>query len=177
MGADERVNIGMIAICPSTGDVVWDQFEGKCFIRFGSTASSSVTLRRLYAYGARGRYCFGLPTSRPSCIFPKPAELLLAEQGLTKPSERMLKYFAGYALRSPSSCKRSCLRPYNRSATTERRIRIERYKNQLSYTDAFDFVSQFYTQKTQSGKASTSFTSGLYLTSHCAWRANIRQGS
>jgi DNA mismatch repair protein MSH3 len=31
MGADERVNIGMIAICPSTGDVVWDEFEGKCF--------------------------------------------------------------------------------------------------------------------------------------------------
>ena len=32
MGADERVNVGMIAICPSTGDVVWDEFEGKCLI-------------------------------------------------------------------------------------------------------------------------------------------------
>jgi DNA mismatch repair protein MSH3 len=32
MGADERVNVGMIAICPSTGDVIWDEFEGKCFI-------------------------------------------------------------------------------------------------------------------------------------------------
>jgi hypothetical protein len=28
MGADERVNVGMIVICPSTGDVVWDDFEG-----------------------------------------------------------------------------------------------------------------------------------------------------
>lgn len=28
MGTDERVNIAMIAICPSTGDVVWDEFEG-----------------------------------------------------------------------------------------------------------------------------------------------------
>ena len=32
MGTDERVNIGMITICPSTGDVVWDEFEGKCLI-------------------------------------------------------------------------------------------------------------------------------------------------
>jgi DNA mismatch repair protein MSH3 len=29
MGADEKVSISMIAICPSTGDVVWDEFEGK----------------------------------------------------------------------------------------------------------------------------------------------------
>jgi DNA mismatch repair protein MSH3 len=36
MGADERVNIGMIAICPSTGDVIWDEFEGKCFFGHSS---------------------------------------------------------------------------------------------------------------------------------------------
>lgn len=42
MGADERVNIGMIAICPSTGDVVWDEFEGKCLIgRFSDVAENS----------------------------------------------------------------------------------------------------------------------------------------
>ncbi len=28
MGADERVKVGIIVICPSTGDVVWDEFEG-----------------------------------------------------------------------------------------------------------------------------------------------------
>lgn len=28
MGADERVSISMISICPSTGDVVYDDFEG-----------------------------------------------------------------------------------------------------------------------------------------------------
>lgn len=33
MGADERVSIGMVTICPSTGDVVWDEFEGKFLIR------------------------------------------------------------------------------------------------------------------------------------------------
>jgi len=29
MGPDERVSIGVIVICPSTGDVIWDEFEGK----------------------------------------------------------------------------------------------------------------------------------------------------
>jgi hypothetical protein len=33
MGADERISIGMVTICPSTGDVVWDEFEGKFLIR------------------------------------------------------------------------------------------------------------------------------------------------
>lgn len=28
MGTDEHVRIGMIAISPSTGDVVWDEFDG-----------------------------------------------------------------------------------------------------------------------------------------------------
>ena len=28
MGTDERVSIAMISIAPSTGDVVWDEFEG-----------------------------------------------------------------------------------------------------------------------------------------------------
>ncbi|KAI0003416.1 DNA mismatch repair protein MSH3 [Russula compacta] len=121
MGADERVNIGMIAICPSTGDVVWDEFED-------------------------GHMRTELETRMVHC---KPAELLLAEQGLTKPTERMLEHFTG-------------------SATTERRIRVERYKNQMSYTDAFDFVSQFYTQKTHCGKASASFTSAGKLMAEVA---------
>jgi hypothetical protein len=33
----------------------------------------------------------------------------------------------------------------------------------MSYSEAFDFVSKFYTQKTHFGKASTSFKSGLYF--------------
>lgn len=28
MGADERVLIGMVTIIPSTGDIVYDEFEG-----------------------------------------------------------------------------------------------------------------------------------------------------
>jgi DNA mismatch repair protein MSH3 len=37
MGADERVKVGFIAVTPSTGDVVWDEFDGttcsqRCFV-------------------------------------------------------------------------------------------------------------------------------------------------
>lgn len=28
MGVDEKVAIGVVIVCPSTGDVVWDDFEG-----------------------------------------------------------------------------------------------------------------------------------------------------
>ena len=53
MGADERVNIGMIAICPSTGDVVWDEFEGKCPIELLYDATDN-SLRWPYAYRVGG---------------------------------------------------------------------------------------------------------------------------
>ena len=29
LGTDERVLVSMISICASTGDVMWDQFEGQ----------------------------------------------------------------------------------------------------------------------------------------------------
>jgi DNA mismatch repair protein MSH3 len=102
--------------------------------------------------------------SQTRMVHCKPAELLLAEQGLTKPTERMLKHFAGCVPWIPLVHKDLRQFSHIRSITTERRIRIERHKNLMSYTDAFDFVSKFYTQKTHTGKASTSFTSGLYLT-------------
>ena len=28
IGMDEKVNFGMVVVCPSTGDVVWDEFKG-----------------------------------------------------------------------------------------------------------------------------------------------------
>ncbi len=170
MGADERVNIGMIAICPSTGDVVWDEFEGKCLIGYSSDAAenSSATsdghmrteleVSSFLSLLLSANFSF-IYLSQTRMVHCKTAELLLAEQGLTKPTERMLKHFAGYAPWNLPVCKGLTL---NRSTTTERRIRIERHKNVMSYTDAFDFVSKFYTQKTYSGRASTSFMLGLY---------------
>jgi hypothetical protein len=58
MGADERVNVGMIVICPSTGDVVWDEFEGK-FLLSTCPTSAKVAFRWPYAHRARSR----LPSS------------------------------------------------------------------------------------------------------------------
>ena len=29
LGIDEKVKVSLISICASTGDVVWDQFDGK----------------------------------------------------------------------------------------------------------------------------------------------------
>lgn len=113
MGADERVNIGMIAICPSTGDVVWDEFEGKCPIEllYGATDNS---LRWPYAYRVGGELVSEFVLSanflpfmyifQTRMVHCKPAELLLAEQGLTKPTERMLKHFAGCVPWTPPVC-------------------------------------------------------------------------
>jgi len=106
MGADERVSIGMVTICPSTGDVVWDEFEGKFLIR------RSLVSLRAYGLPSDGHMRTELevtsfmPTdltpftylSQTRMVHCKPAELLLPEQGLTKPTERMLNYFAGWVL-------------------------------------------------------------------------------
>lgn len=32
MGVDEKVTVGMIVVCPNTGDVTWDEFEGEVAI-------------------------------------------------------------------------------------------------------------------------------------------------
>ena len=107
MGADERVNIGMIAICPSTGDVVWDEFEGKCLtglflmlLRTHKPPSDGHMRTELEVNFFLGLLLSANLTpfmyvSQTRMVHCKPAELLLAEQGLTKPTERMLKHFAG----------------------------------------------------------------------------------
>jgi hypothetical protein len=62
------------------------------------------TLRWPYAYRARSEFVSVFQLSPPMSSYQtrmvhcKPAELLLAEQGLTKPTERMLKHFAGYVI-------------------------------------------------------------------------------
>jgi DNA mismatch repair protein MSH3 len=32
-GLDEKVNIGIVSIVPSTGEVVWDEFQGMMMVR------------------------------------------------------------------------------------------------------------------------------------------------
>ncbi|KAK1232280.1 Mismatch repair protein msh3 [Marasmius sp. AFHP31] len=89
------VTIGMIAITPSTGDVVWDEFDD--------------VLMRL-----------DLETRIEHL---RPTEILVIREGLTQPTKRMLTHLSG-------------------------NVRLEYFDTQLSYTDAFDFVSEFYQSST-----------------------------
>ncbi|KAI0792873.1 muts domain V-domain-containing protein [Abortiporus biennis] len=64
MGVDERVRLSMIAISPSTGDVVWDEFED-------NHMRTELETR---------------------IIHTSPCELLLPAEKLSKPTEKMLAY-------------------------------------------------------------------------------------
>lgn len=49
-GLDEKVNIGIVSIVPSTGEVVWDEFQGMMMIRCSlltyQTRICALNLRR-----------------------------------------------------------------------------------------------------------------------------------
>ncbi|KIJ68934.1 hypothetical protein HYDPIDRAFT_80554 [Hydnomerulius pinastri MD-312] len=102
--SEDHVSIGMIVITPSTGDVVWDEFD--------DTVLRSELETRL--------------------VHTRPAELVLPEPGLSKLTEKVLKHFIG-------------------SATSGQRTRVERYRGAMEYTEAFDFVTNFYSDKTKAG--------------------------
>ncbi|KAI0747682.1 muts domain V-domain-containing protein [Daedaleopsis nitida] len=65
MGADERVLIAMVAISPSTGDVVWDEFED-------NHMRSELETRLVHT---------------------KPYELLLPSKNVSQATEKLIKYF------------------------------------------------------------------------------------
>ncbi|OCH90300.1 hypothetical protein OBBRIDRAFT_826026 [Obba rivulosa] len=115
-GAGERVNIGMVVITPSTGDVVWDQFE-----------DSSMRIE--------------LETRM---VHTTPYELLLPASKLSGPTEKLISYIT-------------------ENTISDHRIRIERFNEMLSYTDAFSHLSKFYTDKNKSFAASESFNSGKLM--------------
>ncbi|KAF8557342.1 hypothetical protein OG21DRAFT_1505567 [Imleria badia] len=100
--SEDHVSISMIAITPSTGDVVWDEFD--------DTIMRSELETRL--------------------VHTRPAELLLPEQGLSKLTEKVLRHFSG-------------------SIHSGQKIRIERCKNGMEFSVAFDFVTEFYSDKTK----------------------------
>ncbi|EED81705.1 predicted protein [Postia placenta Mad-698-R] len=115
MGADERVLVGMVVISASTGDVVWDEFEGKSF----------CSTRMVHS---------------------KPYELLLPRDKLSKPSEKMIHHFTQYELHSPNH-----------------KIRIERTQEDLTYTEAFSYLTRFYSDQTKAAIASESYNSGKLM--------------
>ncbi|CUA72462.1 DNA mismatch repair protein msh3 [Rhizoctonia solani] len=73
----------------------------------------------------------------------RPLELLLPESKLTKPSEKILAHIANQGSR----------------------IRFDRYKNQMSYTEAFELVSAFYRKHGNDSpeNASEGFKSGKLM--------------
>ncbi|KIK21377.1 hypothetical protein PISMIDRAFT_681294 [Pisolithus microcarpus 441] len=66
---DDQVSIAMIAITPSTGDVIWDEFDD-------SIMRSELETRLVHT---------------------RPAELVLPERGLSRLTEKVLKHFASSA--------------------------------------------------------------------------------
>ncbi|KAG6874073.1 hypothetical protein C0995_006930 [Termitomyces sp. Mi166 len=110
------VSFGMITICPSTGDVVWDDFED--------------TLMRIEL--------------ETRLVHTRPAELLVPENGLSGPTTKMLHHFT-------------------RNSSVGDGTRTEYFKESMSYTNAFDLVSEFYTNKIHSAVASESFKSGRLM--------------
>ncbi|CAL1703692.1 unnamed protein product [Somion occarium] len=116
MGADEKVCIGMVAVSPSTGDVVWDHFDD-------NHMRTELETRMVHT---------------------TPSELLLPQNKLSKPTEKMLTYFTAHS-------------------TAEHRTRIERYKNDLTYTEAFSYLTKYYTDKSKQAKASDEFKSGRLM--------------
>ncbi|KAG8691841.1 Mismatch repair protein msh3 [Ceratobasidium sp. 423] len=73
----------------------------------------------------------------------RPLELLLPESKLTKPTEKMLAHIGSQGSR----------------------IRVDRYKNQMSYTEAFELVSAFYRKHGNNSpeNASEGFKSGKLM--------------
>ncbi|KAL1748072.1 muts domain V-domain-containing protein [Schizophyllum fasciatum] len=113
-GAGADVQVAMISISPSTGDVVWDVFD-----------DNPMRLE--------------LETR---LVHTRPAELLLPKTGLSSPTQKMLGHLTG-------------------ATTTGAQTRVEHFKGQMVYTDAFAYVSEFYTQKAPGG--SEGFNSGALM--------------
>ncbi|TFK27399.1 DNA mismatch repair protein MSH3 [Coprinopsis marcescibilis] len=112
----ENASFGIITICPTTGDVVWDDFDDKAMRIELETRLSHL----------------------------QPAEILQQRDGLSGATANMLSSFSG-------------------TSTTGNKIRSEFFDQLMSYTDAFEYVSGFYTDKSKYGAASEQFRSGQLM--------------
>ncbi|KAL0947064.1 hypothetical protein HGRIS_013205 [Hohenbuehelia grisea] len=108
------VTIGMIAISPSTGDIVWDEYQD-------------------------GVMRIELETR---LVHTRPAELLLPRKGLSKPTEKMLSYFTNVS-------------------SVGNKTRIERFSEEMSYTEAFDYVAEYVAKR--SGPSSSNSNNAMAI--------------
>ncbi|KAH9926110.1 muts domain V-domain-containing protein [Fomitopsis serialis] len=82
-------------------------------------------------------------------VHSKPHELLLPEEELSKASEKMIAHFTQISNAD--------------WANPDHKIRTERVKHDLSYTEAFSYLTSFYTDKSKSGIASEGYNSGQLM--------------
>ncbi|KAJ2917229.1 hypothetical protein MD484_g3189, partial [Candolleomyces efflorescens] len=111
----EKVFISVISVCPTTGDVIWDDFQD---------TNMRIELETRLAH-------------------IQPSEILLPKHGLTPQTAKMLTDFSG-------------------SATGEK-LRNEHFNRPMAYTMAFEYVSEFFTDKRKFGVATESFRSGQLM--------------
>ncbi|TFY69894.1 hypothetical protein EVJ58_g138 [Rhodofomes roseus] len=82
-------------------------------------------------------------------VHSKPYELLLPDDKLSKASEKMIAHFTQIS---------------NADWTNpDHKIRTERTKHDLSYTEAFSYLTSFYTDKSKSAMASEGYNSGQLM--------------
>lgn len=103
MGADERVCVSMITISPSTGDVVWDQFEGRycmlspiIFTEFvleciDNHMRTELEVGPLASIGVPQHLILSMRQTR--MVHTSPCEILLPEGKLSQSTEKLLAYF------------------------------------------------------------------------------------
>ncbi|KAF9519406.1 hypothetical protein BS47DRAFT_1388222 [Hydnum rufescens UP504] len=131
MGADERVIIGLISIIPSTGDVVYDEFQGALPDSMSQLTSTYNVTRMTHI---------------------KPCELLLPSKKLSNGTKKMLIHFTNT--------------PYLHQHPVKGPVyRIEEFPKLMDYSDAFDFLTEFYSSESKKGAADVSeaFKSGKLM--------------
>ncbi|KAJ6630634.1 DNA mismatch repair protein MSH3 [Mycena sp. CBHHK59/15] len=117
-GSGVDVCIGMISVSPSTGDVVWDAFDD---------SPMRIELEVSVAYKTRSRLTDSR-SPKTRLVHSKPTELLLQKNGLSKSTEKMLGH-------------------YTEVTATDSRIRTEHFKEAMPFSEAFEFVTTFYTSR------------------------------
>ncbi|KAK0199209.1 muts domain V-domain-containing protein [Desarmillaria ectypa] len=119
---DGGVHIGLISICPSTGDVI-----GMRLMDTLMRLELEVIFAEVY-----------------EVVTYKPAELLLHQGGLTKATEKMLSHFTTISSSSGG-------------------IRVEHFSDLMAYTDAYSYITDFYTKKKLGPVVSDNVRSGKIL--------------
>ncbi|KAF8309367.1 hypothetical protein DL93DRAFT_2100103 [Clavulina sp. PMI_390] len=112
LGSDDRVTIGLVSIAPSTGDLVYDEFQDTYMRTELETRLTHI----------------------------RPCEMLLSGK-LSALTRKMLKHFSTIPGREHEE------------------VRMEDFPNQMNYTDAFDYITEFYNEQRATSSSQDDATS------------------